>query len=378
MGAPMKMLTVLIVDDEPGMGMGASRVLSGTVVSVADLDVTVGFITEVAATGRQALERLSRGDVDLLLLDYKLPDITGLDVLDALRVKGIDVMTIMITAYASLEVAISATKNGAFDFLAKPFTPDELRSSVRKASIHLMAGRRARELEKEKRQVRFEFISVLAHELKSPLAAVDGYLRLLEDMVPETGGDTQHHVISRALFRLDSMRDLIFDLLDMTRVESGERERRLEPVDVVSLAKNSLESFEASAGTRGIVMTLSAPDRLLFHADESELQIVLNNLLSNAVKYNRENGRVELTLEMEDGALSVQVRDTGMGIPVEDQHRLFKEFSRIKNEHTRNIIGTGLGLSIVKRIAKRYQGEVTVSSEPGVGTIFCVTLQTGE
>ena len=144
-----------------------------------------------------------------------------MDVLDALSGMGRDVLTIMITAYATFETAVKATKLGAYDFLAKPFTPDELRYAVRKATSQLILSRQARKLAEEKRQVRFNFISVLAHELKAPLNAVEGYLNILAT----TEADQNLAMVERSIVRVDGMKKLISDLLDLTRIESGQRER---------------------------------------------------------------------------------------------------------------------------------------------------------
>ena len=368
-------LKVLVVDDEPGMRQGAARVLSRHAQSLPDLDVEVRFAVETAADAAEALARLEAGPWDLLLLDYKLPDRTGLEVLDEIRTRGLDVVTVMVTAYASLEVAVSATKNGAFDFLAKPFTPDELKTVVEKAARTVLAHRRALALAEEKRQVRFQFIRVLAHELKAPLGVVDSYLRMVQDRA--LGGELAAYdrPVERALVRIDGMRRMIVDLLDLTRLESGQKRRDLATVDVVEEARGGLEGVTAAAADRGIALELHAPAALPMRADRGELGIIFNNLLTNAVKYNRDGGRVDLTVRPAgDGGVEIEGRDTGVGMAPADVARLFGEFVRIKNEQTKGIEGSGLGLSILRKLAELYGGKVTVASEPDVGTTFTVTL----
>ena len=139
----------------------------------------------------------------------------------------------MITAYATFETAVQATKLGAYDFLAKPFSPEELRYAVRKATNQLILSRQARRLAEEKRQVRFNFISVLSHELKAPLNAIEGYLKILRT----TEADQNLQMIERSLVRLDGMQKLIFDLLDLTRIESGQSERVIRRLDLRELAQ---------------------------------------------------------------------------------------------------------------------------------------------
>lgn len=135
-------------------------------VRVPDVNGEVNFSVDQAGSGEEALEKIAAGPYDILLLDHKMPGISGLEVLDRLAESPGEMLTIMITAYASIETAVTATKRGAYDFLAKPFTPDELKSTIRKAAARLILARQARKLAEEKRQVRFEFIRVLGHELK--------------------------------------------------------------------------------------------------------------------------------------------------------------------------------------------------------------------
>ena len=160
----METLRILAADDEPGMLMAVERVLRSLTIRLPDLNGDVRFTIDTAATGEDALDKIHAQPPHILLLDYKLPGISGLDVLDRIAAEpGRDILTIMMTAYASLETAVTATKRGAYDFLAKPFTPDELKNTVRKAAASLVLAQQARKLAEEKRQVRFQFISVLAH-----------------------------------------------------------------------------------------------------------------------------------------------------------------------------------------------------------------------
>src|SRR5512138_1092861 len=216
---PTETLRVLVVDDETGMRLAVARVLNSFQVRLGDeADGTVAFDVRVAETGEEALEKIAEAVPDILLLDLKMPGISGLDVLKEGSDKGLPTLTVMITAYATLETAIDATNRGAYDFLPKPFTPDELRVAVRRAVKHLLVQRQARRLAEEKRQVRFQFISVLGHELKAPLAAIEGFLQILRDGTAGASPEVQKQVIERALARAGGMRHLIAELLDLTRI----------------------------------------------------------------------------------------------------------------------------------------------------------------
>jgi signal transduction histidine kinase len=344
-------------------------------VSLPDVNATVRFEVDHAETGEQALEKVAAQPPDILLLDYKLPGISGLDVLDRLAASQGDVLVIMITAYASLETAVSAIKRGAYDFLAKPFTPEELKITVRKAAGRIVLAQQARRLAQEKRQVRFQLISVLAHELKAPLAAVEGYLRILKDRAAGDDPAVYQRMVERTLIRTEGMRKLIIDLLDMTRIESGQKRREWTDVDVVEAARAAIDTALPEAAERRITVNLDAPAPVRLAADRGEIEIILNNLLSNAVKYNRDGGRVDVRVRADGGAAVIAVADTGIGMTAEEAARLFEDFVRIKNEKTRHILGSGLGLSIVRKLAGLYGGDVTLQSAPDVGSTFTVVLK---
>jgi len=371
----MDTLSVLVVDDEAGMRHSIRRALQDFTVRLPDIDGEVRCTVETAESGEDALELIPTRSFDLLLLDHKLGGMSGVDVLEELGKRDLDMLVVMITAFATIETAVRATKSGAFDFIAKPFTPDELKETVRKAASHLLVQRQARRLAAEKRRVRFEFISVLGHELKSPLGAIENYLNLLKDRVAGNDLDEYDKIINRSLIRAAGMRKLIADLLDMTRIESGEKRREITDVDVREVALAAIESVRPIAGQSGISIDLTESGPLHMTADRGEIEIIFNNLVSNAVKYNRDGGRVDVQLAGEDERVTITVRDTGIGLTPEEAGKLFHDFARVRNEKTRDIPGSGLGLSTVKKIAELYQGEVTLRSEPNVGSTFAIVLK---
>lgn len=370
----MDQLRVLVTDDEPGMRLGVARTLRDFTVQIPDVNGIVRFNVEQAETGEAALEIIERGAPDILLLDHKMPGMSGLEVLDRLASMPSDMLTIMITAYASIETAVTATKRGAYDFLAKPFTPDELKNTVRKAAVRLLLAKQARLLAEEKRQVRFQFIRVLGHELKAPLNAIDGYLEMIKDRSLGTDLTAYQPLVGRSRTRIEGMRKLIGDLLDITQIESGQRNRQLVTLDVRDVARSTMETLAPQALANQVTVRLDAPDAVPMTADRSELEMILNNLVSNAIKYNREGGTVQIGLRKSGTQVTVTVVDTGIGMTSEETQRLFGEFVRIRNEKTKDILGSGLGLSIVKKLASLYGGEALVESTPDVGTTFTVML----
>ena len=162
------------------------------------------------------------------------------------------------------------------------------------------------------------------------------------------------------------------------RSQSGQKARNFESFDLRDVAVEVIETLSLDARDRGITIELDAGPPVPVRADRSEVNIVLSNLISNAVKYNRDGGRVDVTLRRDDEKVRVEVADTGIGLTPEETARLFGDFVRIKNEKTKDILGSGLGLSTVKKIATLYDGDVSVSSEPDCGSRFTVLLPNTE
>ncbi|MBK7047452.1 MAG: response regulator [bacterium] len=372
----MNTLRVLIIDDEPLMRTVVRRALERHAVSIPDIDGECRFAVEEAESAEAGLALIEASPPDIVLLDHQLPGMSGVELLGVLcaRQPAPEFLTVMMTAYATLENAVLATKRGAEDFLAKPFTPDELRAVVDKTARHLLHVRETRRLAREKSQIRFQLLSVIVHELKAPLNAIQGYLWILKDLPADDDPAVHANAIDRCLVRIDGMRKLIMDLMDVTRLESGQKRRELASLDLCDVARAALDSVGPEAAARGITLNLAAPAPVPVTADRGEMEIMLNNLLTNAVKYNRDGGSVDVRLECAGGRARLEVADTGFGLSAEECGRLFGEFVRIKNDHTRNVLGSGLGLSILRKLARLYGGDVTVASTPDVGSTFTVEI----
>ncbi len=371
----MTLLRTLIVGEEKGMRAGIEGALRDFQLIIPNLEGEFGFEFNEAQTGEEAVTVIAEGGVDLVLMSVRLRGKGGLDVLAETAEKADDMAVIMIADSASTEIAITATRQGAAAFLPKPFTSADLRHAVRRASTGLLLARRARELEAERKQVRFEFIRVLGHELKAPLSAVMGYLYLLRDRSLGEDLNAYAPLVDRSVLRLDQMAKMIRDLLDMTRMESGKKSRSIEAIELIGCISDALEVGSEEADRRNITVEVHAPDVMPMQGDRGEIDMVLNNLISNAVKYNRDDGRVDITVGREGDTVTIAVADTGVGMTPKERDRLFGEFVRIKNAKTRDTLGSGLGLSILKRVVELYEGTISVESEADVGSTFTVTLK---
>ncbi len=363
---------ILIVDDEPGIRMGTKRILQNFKVDYPFMDEHIEFIVLEAATGEEGIELIDSEMPDIILLDNKLPGIQGVEVLEYVKKKLYDIVVVMITSYASLELAVKATRDGAYDFIPKPFTPQELRSSIENITKQLFLKRMTQKMNKEGKLIRFQFLSVLSHELKAPINAIEGYIKMMKDRQFGEEVSSYQEMIDRSLERINGMRSLIMDLLDLTKIESGKPVQHLQPVNITSIAQISVDTMRPYSIQKDVDIYLNTKENVMMEADPNEIEIIFNNLISNAVKYNKNGGRVDIFIESKKDAVILQVADTGIGMTDDDKGKLFQDFFRIKNAKTRNITGSGLGLSIMKKIVDMYHGEIEIQSIPDKGTTFFV------
>ena len=370
----MDKLQILVVDDELGIRTGIRRGLRNLKVSFAFYEGDFEYEITDAETGEEAIEILESKHIDIVLLDNKLPGIEGIEVLEYIKEKKYDLAVMMITSYASMDLAVKATTNGAFNFMPKPFTRQELITAIESITKHLFLKRMTQDMKAEGKKIRFQFLSVLSHELKSPINAIEGYLGIMRDKQAGNDIESYEKMIERSLERISSMRALIMDMLDFTRIESGKKNRNVKQVDIVQIARIALDSIEPVAKQKKVKITTNFPEEIIVKTDASEIEIIFNNLLSNAVKYNKDEGEVFFTLKYSENQLNIIVEDTGIGMTEIEKSNLFKEFMRAKNEKTRGISGTGLGLSIMKKIIDLNKGTVEVESEFGEGTKFSINL----
>lgn len=370
----MSTLKILIVDDEPGIRSGVSRILRNFRVDYPFMDEAFDFEVIEASTGEAGIEIIESSQPDILLLDNKLPGIQGVEVLEYIRKKQKSIIVVMITSYASLELAVKATSDGAYDFIPKPFTPQELKSSIENITKRVFLKKMTNKLQDTGKQIRFTFLSVLSHELKAPLNAIEGYLKMIRERQNGTRLEDYDGMIDRSLDRIRGMRSLILDLLDLTRVESGKAKRNIADVDLLMVARTAMDTMRPYAIQRDVRLNLHHDGPVMLQADAEEMEIIFNNLISNAIKYNKEGGTVDFTIAQDAGCMNIRVVDTGIGMTSAEIEKIFDDFVRIKNDKTKNITGSGLGLSIVRKLIDNYAGKIEVSSIPDKGSTFSVRL----
>lgn len=358
----MDLAKVLVIDDEEIARISCQRVLKREGIQVA-----------TASTGREGLEMLIREPPDLVLVDLKMPEMDGVEV--ARRVRNFDpnIVTIIITGYATIESAVAVMKEGAYDYLPKPFTPDELIIVVRRGLEKRRLDRESRALREEKAAMERNFITMVTHQLRSPMGAIFQYLEVL---LSDIGGELtpmQREMLERAKERLEGLLQLINDWLDMSRIQAGEILNRLQAVPVGSCIDAALTGLDFTAQQKGIKLSTEIPPGLPpVRVDPDTFREVLSNLISNAIKYNRPDGYVRIRASERDGWVVVDVEDSGLGIEEKEIPFIFEQFYRSKDKEVRKHEGTGLGLAIVQRIVQAHGGKIEVKSEHGKGSTFSV------
>jgi len=353
---------ILVVDDEEWMRDACVEILQPE-----------GFEVMTAADGPTGLELIKRCSPDLILVDLKMPGMDGIAYLGSVKTFDPDIVAIMITGYATLEVAVEAMKTGAFDFLPKPFKPAELRGVARRGIEHRFAAQRFSALLHGEAPPAELHLAMLAHRFKSPLAAMrqcvwvvlQGYAG---DISPRARG-----MIELVAQRADQMIRFVNDWLTLSRLDQGEGIKEVQEVDVAEIVKAVVERARQDPWAEKItIQSVVTRSPGTCCADQSSLDELVGNLVDNAVRYTPAGGTVTAEVDAtEDGAV-VTVRDTGPGISPEDLEHIFEPFYR--GHAQKNIPGTGLGLPIVKRIAERHGGRVEVQTTLGEGSAFRVFL----
>jgi signal transduction histidine kinase len=220
-------------------------------------------------------------------------------------------------------------------------------------------------------RMKTDFISIAAHELRTPLSVILGYAMFLKDDASGKMKEQLDIVLQSAMH----LRSLIDDMLNLRQVDQGQATLELETFSIQDLVLSVVDEIRSIAEAKGLQLALSVPDEpLMIEADRSKLNIVLVNLLSNAIKFTDTGGRIGVRAGGDNDAAWFAVWDTGIGIPLESQHRIFDRFYQVEPSLARHYEGMGLGLSIAREMVQLHQGHIKVDSVPGQGSAFTVTL----
>jgi len=367
---------ILVVDDEVGMREGCRRALASQ-----------GFQVSTAENGAEGLHKLREKPYALVLLDAMMPGMSGLELLGAIHEYDPDIICIVITGYATVDLAARAMKQGAYDFLPKPFTLDELSAVVNRGieeSQRRAAGREQWEHDEEARQweraraeaakldaIESRFMLVIAHELRNPAGVIKNYLQFMRSSYADPSE------IDECLEKLDQRADqllaMLDDILELAYLKQKAGPSKLDLVPAADILEEVAGQFQPAAKAKGLQLTVQLQARPAVLANRNHLHSLWTKLIENAIRYTPE-GRVTVSLDEQGGWLVATVADTGIGISDEDLRCVFQEFYRSESAKEISDPGTGLGLSIVDQIVRLYNGAIQVDSTPGQGTTFTIRL----
>ncbi|GAB4213620.1 MAG: hybrid sensor histidine kinase/response regulator [Synechococcales cyanobacterium] len=359
---------ILLVDDTPDNLRLLSSILTDQ-----------GYKVRSVIRGSMALTAAQTSPPELILLDITMPEMNGYEVCE--RLKGdprtADIPVIFISALDDVLDKVRAFQSGGVDYISKPFQLEEVLARVQ---THITLSRQQRALHEQKREIetlghlKDQLLSTVSHDLKSPLTVILGLSRILQATLSGLPPEQVQDMLGKIHHSAEKMVQLITDLLDLSRIEQG-MQLQLQRIDLAALLGQQMHHFEFSAQQKQIPLSLSLPDETLsVRADPQRLEQVLSNLLSNAIKYTPNQGTVQVQVVLEPTLIHVQVRDTGFGIPAADVAHVFDRFYRVNHPQHRQETGTGLGLAIAKSIMEQHGGDLQVSSELGVGSVFTMVL----
>lgn len=224
-------------------------------------------------------------------------------------------------------------------------------------------------------QLKSNFVSMVAHELKSPLNTILMQLNVVLDGLAGELTDKQREILTRNHDKIKSLTALTSELLDLSKIESGLINQEREEIDLAQMMVDQAEFYRDQALSKSIkISTDNDNGPAFFMGNKHNLEEVFSNLISNAIRYSPEGGKIRLSICIDQGSIIIRVADSGFGIEKEELKKIFKKFYRVKNEKTRQINGTGLGLSIVKSVVEAHHGSVKVESRTGKGTTFSIRL----
>jgi signal transduction histidine kinase len=348
--------SILIIDDEEIVHKSCRRIFRRE-----------GYRIESAFSGEEGLEKVRNGAFDIVITDLMMPGMGGMEVLRTLVRERPELPVIVFTGYATVDSVREALKLGAFDYVPKPFTPDEV-SSVVKNALQARAEKGERSM--------LDLMAIVSHDLRSPIAVVHTQAETLYKGYFGELAPAQRQALEAIIRNCVYLEDIIRSYLDLSNVDLGGLQSFKSRVDLAEqVVRPVVEAPEHQNNFRSMKIELQLEGKPQVEADPNLLKIVVSNLLGNAVKYGRDGGTIRVKVGEESRMAVLSVWNEGVGIAAEDiEKRLFQKHVRLKQPGTEGVKGNGLGLYICRSIVEKHQGDISCRSEPGRWAEFTVRL----
>src|SRR5215510_1701814 len=383
---------LLVVDDEESLRITTAAIFENE-----------GYVVDTASSGDEAIDLMNREDYDLVLTDLHMEGGDGLSVLNQIRRQAPLTISVVLTGFASVESAIAALQEGAYDYLVKPCDIETMKHTIRRGVEHrrlMLAEQKARsdlqelnlDLERrieertaelkhlnaelaEANRAKDVFLATLSHELRTPLTPVVGWIKLLRS------GTLDEKSVSQALDAIERnawlQSRLIDDLLDTSRIATGKLHFEPKPTDLNVSVKATVDTVRTSAAARNIELSVSLyPSNLIVMGEPVRLQQIAWNMVSNAIKFTDPGGKVTVNTGLNGTKAYLSVVDTGIGIAPEFLPHVFDRFRQADGSTSRRHGGLGLGLAIADALAKMHGGRLEAQSEgTGKGSSFTLRME---
>ena len=354
---------ILIIDDEEIVRDSCIQILAKN-----------NYEIKTAENGQAGLELLEEFQPDLAFVDLKMPGISGFEVLERIHTYDPTIVTVVITGFATVDSAVDAMKKGSYDFLPKPFTPDQLRLITQRSLERRKFALETITLRREKEMLREHFAAIVSHELKSPLGAVQTNLYVLGDDLADKLTEEQKEKFTRLQGRIGDLVKLINTWLRAISVDINSIRDNFEPVSIVEVITKAVENTQQHAIRKAIDIETSIEEPLApVNGDEGTLVEAVVNIVGNAVKYTHTEGLIVVNAKQSGDEITITVTDNGVGIAKEDIPHLFQDFY-VGKSTTEGERRSGVGLAITRRIIEAHDGSISVESEIGKGSTFAIHL----
>lgn len=348
-----------------------------------------GYAVEVAENGVSALEKMRSHTFDMVFTDIKMPIMTGVELLEAVKRDYPHTEVIMMTAYATVENAIEAMKKGAYDFILKPIKPDQIRMAAAKCYEKIQLGEENKALRDanqrllEVQAMKDKFVAITSHELRTPVSHLKGYFGIVNDeMYNQLSSEERRQCMQVIADAIKDLEQVVTHMHELTRIESASTQLRTELFDVNSVIEKEVNDFQVIARLRQLKLDFKkrrAP--LMINAERSKIKSMVQELIQNAIKFTPDGGEILVTAKRDDKFCIISVKDNGIGIDPAEHGKIFDKFyevqdSRYHSSSKNGFMGGGLGLGLasVRAFAIAHGGGVKVRSEKNKGAEFLIYL----
>ncbi len=363
----LKQKTLLVVDDEPIICQLCARALNN-------------FHVIQAGDGREALNMIENHEIDMVLSDVMMPNMSGLELLRTIKRQQPDLAVILMTGYTEKEVILQALKAGADDFISKPINLLQLRTTVDKVLDKVVMRKEIASL-KQIDKLKSDFLGLISHKLKTPTTAISLFVQNIAAGIdnPEDEGfkKTLGMVQAEALH----LENLIKDLLYFSNVILQDDQLQLEPIELGKIARQVAAGLEGTAANKGIDYQILLQPPLPpnpITLDRERISFAIRALLDNAIKFTPTGGTVKLDGCIKDNLVKLQISDTGCGIPQEEISKIFSKFYQVDRENTGQVRGFGLGLFYAREFVRNMGGKLLLDSRPSLGTVATIEFPLSE